>query len=188
MADITTTYPGQAVQTTTPGLGGFSVPGLPGSGGGPDFTGLMRWKMALEQQRAADEARLRALQMKQMQQSMQMQRQAFYHQPQQQEQRGLTPNEQNMQTRAQQAQLALQEAAARPMPTKLIQGPQIISGYAPDTTQLPVGLLPKSAHMLPSEGSPDTFGQHQQMDQRRKQASVPQPSLEDVLRQAARRG
>lgn len=186
MAIIDTSYLPGAVRTTTSGLDALPGPApLGGMGQMPDFAGLMRYRMALERQRAADEARLRALQMRQAEQGMEMQRRAFNAGLQPEERPSLSPNEQNLRSRERLAQVTLAEAASRPVPKQLITGgPGIIPGFAPDTTQLPVALLPKAAHLAPSEPQGDSFGEHQRQDQRRAFAAT-RKSPEDALRQAA---
>jgi hypothetical protein len=181
MPDISTTYGGGGVTTSTSGL-----PAMPGVGGAqmPDFAGLMRYKLALERQRAMQEAALRDAAIKAARAQAQPQRQMMMQsQPQAQEQPTESFNDRLQREQAQQAQLRILEAQSRPMPTKLIQGPQIISGYAPDTSQLPQALLPHNAQMIGSDPQQDTFGEHQRMDLRR--AATRQGGVDEALRQAA---
>lgn len=113
------------------GFGGFGMP--------QNLVDLMNWRLRKEAEDREFARRLREEQFGEMQRRSR-EDQMFQQKPMQ-----LADDDEGLRAAQRHAGATLAQAAARPTPTKLIQGFNIVPGYVSDTMQLPYGLLPKAA-------------------------------------------
>lgn len=202
MADISYGYTpsGRELTTQGPAPQGFGGLGLPSMGRGPDFEGLLRYRMQADQERRAQEAQLRTLQMSQMRQGLQGGELALQQarrgpisapmrsQPGDEEagrQAALQKRLGEAQLRQARSQAELAEAATRPMPTSL-KTIGMSTGYLGDTMKLPIGLLPSQAHFERGGLSPTEQGipgQSRLLEEQARAASTQNAVIQQLLSQ-----